>query len=139
MLRSYLSPVARRVGQLEATQASAGCCSLGLDEQAQVCRTLLMLCSWGAVERTPDGYRAITDDSTCEEPFEIEPGRWEKRIKIVPELAEDTRRIAEFLTMLFTRTGRYFPVYEGIALLSNPRFLEAVYRHYGMRILDSLF
>jgi hypothetical protein len=136
VLRSYLSPVARRVGQLESVRATAGRCRWSIEEQAQVCRNLLMLCSWGAVERTPDGYRAITDDSSYGQPFEIEPGRWDKRGKILPELAEEFVRTAEFLTELFKRTGKYFPVYKGIALLQDPEFVAAVYRHYGARIFD---
>lgn len=117
-------------------RAAAGRCRWSIDEQAQVCRNLLMLCSWGAVERTPDGYRAITDNSTYDQPFEIEPGRWEKRCKILPELAEEFVRAAEILTEVFRRTGKYFPVYEGIANQPNPEFVAAVYRHYGARIFD---
>lgn len=137
MLRSYLSPVARRVGQLEAMQrAAGGQGNLSIEEQAQVCRNLLVACACGYAERTPDGYRAITDPNTWQEPFEIEPGRWDKRCKIVPEIAEEIVAVAAFLTALFKRTGKYFPVYEGIANQPNPQFLAAVYRHYGIRFLE---
>ena len=136
MLRSYLSPVARRVGQLESVRAAAGRCRWSIDEQAQACRNLLAACASGGVERTPDGYHAITDDSTYGQPFEIEPGRWDKRGKIVPEVAEINIAIAEILTELFKRTGKYFPVYKGIALLQDPEFVAGVYRHYGARIFD---
>jgi len=137
MLRSYLSPVARRVGQLEAMQqAAGGQGNLSINEQAQVCRNLLAACACGHVERTLDGYRAITDPNTWHEPFEIEPGRWEKRCKIVPEIAEEIAAAAEFLNALFARTGKYFPVYEGIANQPDAQFLAAVYRHYGVRFLE---
>ena len=137
MLRSYLSRTACRVQQLEATlQSARGQGNCGKEEQAQACRGLLAACARGHVERTREGYRAITDPNTWQEPFEIEPGRWEKRCKIVPEIAEENVAVAEILTRLFRRTGKYFPVYEGIANQPNPQFLAAVYRHYGIRLFE---
>ncbi len=135
MLRSHLRQMARQVAQLEA-RARPLTESLGwsVDQQAQACRSLLAACARGYVERIPEGYRAVTDPSRTDEPFETEPGRWEKRCLIVPKLAECTIWIAEFLTTLFQETGKYFPVYKGIADQHNPQFLEAVYRHYGCRI-----
>ncbi len=135
MLRSHLRQTARQVAQLEArARPPAEGLGWSVEEQAQACRSLLAACARGYVERTPEGYRAITDPSRTEESFEIEPGRWDKRSTIVPELAEHNGCIAEFLTSLFWQTGKYFPVYEGIANQPNPQFLEAVYRHYGRRI-----
>jgi len=135
MLRSHLRQMARQVAQLEA-QARPLTEGLGwsIDQQAQACRSLLAACACGYVERTPEGYRAVTDPSRTDESFEIEPGRWDKRSLIVPKLAERTIWIAEFLTTLFQETGKYFPVYKGIADQRNPQFLEAVYRHYARRI-----
>jgi len=135
MLRSHLKQMARQVAQLEA-QARPLTESLGwtVDQQAQACRSLLAACACGYVERIPEGYGAVIDPGRTDEPFEIEPGRWEKRCLIPPELAERTTWIAEFLTVLFRETGKYFPVYRGVAEQRNPQFLEAVYRHYGRRI-----
>jgi len=137
MLRRHLRETARRVQQLETRlRPSADTLGWSLEEQAQVCRGLLAACACGHVERTPEGYRAITDPNTWQEPFEIEPGRWEKRSKIVPELVEHNQFVAELLTKLFQRTGKYFPVYKGVADQPNPQFLAAVYRHYGLRLFE---
>ena len=131
-----LAALEGRAGGGQIAVARAGRCDWSLEDQAQACRNLLAACARGDVERTPDGYRAITDNSGWQQPFEIEPGRWEKRAKILPECAEINLGIAEVLTSLFKRTGKYFPVLEGLALLPNPEFVAAVYRHYGTRIFD---
>lgn len=136
MLRSHLRQVVRRVGQLEDMQAAAVRSDLTPEEQAQVFRSLLCFCAHGWVERTPNGYRAITDNSGWRQPFEIEPGRWEKRSSVGPEIVQMNIDVAELLTRLFQRTGKYFPVYEGIALMKNPDLVAAVNRYYGMRIFD---
>lgn len=127
-----------RLARLEAAVAArarppAESSGWSIEEQAKACRALLAACARGHVERTPEGYRAITDPSRWQERFEVEPGRWDKRCLITPEMAEGNTWIAEFLTALFQQTGRYFPIYEGIANQPNPQFLEAVYRHYGTR------
>jgi hypothetical protein len=135
MLRSHLRHMARQVAQLEAS-ARPPAASLGwdLEEQAQMCRSLLAACARGDVERTPEGYVAITDSSREGERFEVEPGRWDRRCAITPEMIAWICYVAKLLTYFFQETDRYFPVYEGIANQQNPQFVEAVYRHYGRRL-----
>jgi hypothetical protein len=135
MLRSHLRTMARQVAHLEA-RARPPAASLGwsLEQQAQACRSLLAACARGDVERTPEGYVAITDPSREGERFEVEPGRWDRRCAITPEMIPGICQMAKLLTSLFQQTGRHFPAYEGIANQRNPEFLEAVYRHYGCRL-----
>ena len=135
MRRSHLSSLARQVAQLEArVRPAADSLGWSLEEQAVVCRSLLAACAHGDVERTPEGYLAITDPGRGGERFEVEPGRWDRRGVLIPELVEWNCYVAKLLTFFFKETGRYFPVYEGIANQQDPEFVEAVYRHYGRRL-----
>ena len=130
----HLNSLARRVNQLERARLPGERARWPLEKQAQLCRGLLAACCRGEVERTPQGYRAITDNNGWREPFELEPGRWEKRAKILPEEAARCRAEALLLNVLFNLTGKYFPVDAGIARQSDAALVEAVYRHYGGRV-----
>jgi hypothetical protein len=133
--RSHLSAVSRQVALLEA-RAQPQVASLGwsLEEQAQMGRDALAMCSRGDVQRTPEGYRVVPEWSGYGEQFEVEPGHWSRRCQPVPEWADYCEVVAGLLSCLFRRTGRYFPVHEGLANQDDPQFLEAIYRHYGSRV-----
>jgi len=134
-MSTHLRSFTQRLKRLEALPrlATKGI-GWSVEEQVCACRSLLAACCRGDVERTPEGYVAITDCDHWQQPFEIEPGRWEKRCKIIPEQIAHNQAAAKFLTALFQETGKYFPVRKEIGNQTGAELLAEVYRHYGRRV-----
>jgi len=131
MPQSHLRSFALRLKRLEALPRPPDKkLHWPLEQQVQMCRSLLGFCLRGDVERTLDSYHAVTKYRTWAEAG-IPLGRMDQE-----EARQFCQSGAVLLNMIYLVTGKCFPADARLAELPDGQFLEAVYGHLGKRIFE---